>query len=129
MSLKDLNPDDQILALTWMRDAIIRGIRSNVGLKAYWEFCRGRTTDGIGESEPFDPEAVWSRLRPHEQNHFLRVAETIDRLDTQIAILADQIDADESPEGEVPARSLDGIQGLTGHPGPTGYIKLNEERS
>lgn len=79
----DLDPEDRVKALLWMRTGIDQATERAITGIAYRQFCIC-VTKGI----EFNPRIVWNTLTPRMQDHFRHSKSTYDLINNLIA--ADQ---------------------------------------
>lgn len=83
----DLESEDRVKALLWMRDGVDQATQKAITGVAYRQFCIS-VTKGI----EFKPRAVWNTLNPRMQDHFKHSKSTLDLINKLIADDQDEDD-------------------------------------
>lgn len=87
----DLEKEDRLLVLTWMRDAIHEGMKKTITAKTYVAFVHA-----LNKGTDFDPAAVWETVPEQSRDHFEHAADILAQLESDIEFIEDSIESSEN---------------------------------
>lgn len=86
----DLEIEDRLLVLGWMRDAIHEGMKKTITAKTYIAFVHA-----LNKGSEFDPAAVWETVQEQSRAHFEHAADILAQLESDIEFIEDSIERTE----------------------------------